>query len=106
MHVEASTSFSIFLSGFLVKTAAAVLFKMLGMFTGLQMFLLTWFLSLSVIFSTFMLFAESDLKRFVAIGTVQEMGFAVLLLVVTKSNSSSVAGNALLLHSLISIIMF
>lgn len=53
-----------------------------------------------------MLFAEADLKRFVAIGTIQEMGYATLILVITKSNNSSVAGTSLILHSLISIIMF
>lgn len=53
-----------------------------------------------------MLFAEADLKRFVAIGTIQEMGYATLMLVLSKSNNSSVAGTSLILHSLISIIMF
>lgn len=106
VHVEASTSFSIFLSGFLVKTAAVFLVKSLPLLSTNQFFFLTTILVTSVLVSTGMLVAESDMKRFVAIGTIQEMGLAALILVIVKTNSSSIAGNVLLLHSLISIIMF
>lgn len=106
VHVEASTSFSIFLSGFLVKTASAVLYAITPLITTSQQTTLTWLLVVSIITSTFMLFAEADFKRFVAIGTIQEMGLTTLLLVLTKSLNSSIAGTSLLLHSFISIIMF
>lgn len=95
-----------FLSGFLVKTAAIFFFKIMHLLSPTQELALLWLLSISVLCSTFMLFGESDLKRFVAICTIQEMGFAMLMLVLTKSENSSVSGNSLLVHSLISIVMF
>lgn len=104
--MEASTSFSMFLSGFLVKTAALFFFKIMHLLSEMQTSVITGLLLVSVICSTFMLFGESDLKRFVAVGTIQEMGFAMLLLVLTKSENSSVSGNSLLVHSLVSITMF
>lgn len=102
-HVEASTNFSIFLSGVLVKFA----------FFGLLRCLMTlnldpsWpfivpFLAMGLIEASFKLFLQIDLKKLVAYATVIEMHWLTIC-VVTGSSPIILAGFAMLInHALLS----
>jgi NADH:ubiquinone oxidoreductase subunit 4 (subunit M) len=73
-HVEASTNFSIFLSGVLVKFAFFGLFKCLSIVqTEPTFFAIIPFLTIGLIDSSFKLFYQIDLKKLVAYSTVVEM---------------------------------
>ena len=73
-HVEASTNFSIFLSGVLVKFAFFGLFKCLFLFSLEPTFIYAYpALILGLIDSSFKLFYQIDLKKLVAYSTVVEM---------------------------------
>lgn len=72
-HVEAVTSFSIFLSGFLVKIAIFGMFKY-SIFLGKEILTTTAALSLVSAINTSILFAyQVDLKKVIAYATIQEM---------------------------------
>lgn len=102
-HVEASTNFSIFLSGVLVKFA----------FFGLLRCLWTlnldpsWpfivpFLTMGLVEATFKLFLQIDLKKLVAYATVIEMHWLTIC-VVSGSSPTLLAGLAMLInHALLS----
>lgn len=102
-HVEASTNFSIFLSGVLVKFA----------FFGLLRCLLTlnldpsWpfiipFLAMGLIEASFKLFLQIDLKKLVAYATVIEMHWLTIC-IVSGSSPIILAGLAMLInHALLS----
>ena len=73
-HVEAPTGFSIFLSGFLVKSALFGFYK----FNNLLSFQLNTYLAVLVCFvgsldASFKMWHQVDLKKLVAYGTIQEM---------------------------------
>lgn len=73
-HVEASTNFSIFLSGVLVKFAFFGLFKCLvSIQTEPTFFFIFPFLTIGIIDAVFKLFYQIDLKKLVAYSTVVEM---------------------------------
>lgn len=78
-HVEAPTGFSIFLSGFLVKSALFGFYKyscLLGEISSTAFFLTICILG--VIDSSFKMWGQSDLKKLVAYGTIQEMNIIFL----------------------------
>jgi NADH:ubiquinone oxidoreductase subunit 4 (subunit M) len=73
-HVEASTNFSIFLSGVLVKFAFFGFFKCLVTFQVEPTFIYVYpFLLIGMIDAIFKLFYQIDLKKLVAYSTVIEM---------------------------------
>jgi NADH:ubiquinone oxidoreductase subunit 4 (subunit M) len=73
-HVEASTNFSIFLSGVLVKFAFFGLFRCLILLQTEPVFFFVFpFLFIGIIDSSFKLFYQIDLKKLVAYSTVLEM---------------------------------
>jgi NADH-quinone oxidoreductase subunit M len=73
-HVEASTNFSIFLSGVLVKFAFFGLFKCLLVIELEPTFIYVYpFLILGIVDSVLKLFYQIDLKKLVAYSTVVEM---------------------------------
>jgi len=73
-HVEASTNFSIFLSGVLVKFAFFGLFKCLLALELEPTFIYVYpFLILGIVDTVFKLFYQIDLKKLVAYSTVVEM---------------------------------
>lgn len=72
--MEASTNFSIFLSGVLVKFAFFGLFKCLIVMSLEPTFLYVYpFLILGIVDAVFKLFYQIDLKKLVAYSTVVEM---------------------------------
>lgn len=73
-HVEASTNFSIFLSGVLVKFAFFGLLKCLLVMQLEPTFIYVYpFLVLGIVDAVFKLFYQIDLKKLVAYSTVVEM---------------------------------
>ena len=78
-HVEASTGFSIFLSGILVKTALLGLFKFKFIFFYLNEFFIFFIISYGVIDVSLKMYSQVDLKKLVAYATIQEMGLLMLV---------------------------
>lgn len=78
-HVEASTNFSIFLSGVLVKFAFFGFLKCLLSITNEPTFFYCFpFIVIGILDSVFKLFYQIDLKKLVAFATVVEMHWLVL----------------------------
>jgi len=79
-HVEAPTGFSIFLSGFLVKSAIYGFYKfntLLG--SSLDTTLFTTFCLMGVVDASIKMWGQTDLKKLVAYATIQEMGIIYLV---------------------------
>jgi len=80
-HVDAPTGFSIFLSGFLVKTALFGFYKfsiVLGFFHNNIIF--STICLLGVVDASMKMWGQTDLKKLVAYATIQEMGLVYLTL--------------------------
>lgn len=107
VHVESPTAFSIFLSGFLVKSAFYCLFMLLSFFKGSDMYLvlLMWVLY-SLIMGTLGLSRQVDIKKLIAWATIQEMSFILLFLMFKQLVLTHVCIVFLILHGLISSFMF
>ena len=103
-HVEANTSFSIFLSGILLKTACVGFFK-LNIFYECS---LLWFtiLVVSFVLSSFSLVVQVDFKKLIAYSTIQEMSLLLLFLSFQSSCNSSVVKLFIILHILTTIQLF
>ena len=78
-HVEAPTGFSIFLSGFLVKSAVYGFYRLTNLLGGdLETTVLSTFCVLGILDSSLKMWGQTDLKKLVAYGTIQEMGLIYL----------------------------
>lgn len=102
-HVEASTNFSIFLSGVLVKFAFFGLFKCLIVMSLEPTFLYVYpFLILGIVDAVFKLFYQIDLKKLVAYSTVVEMHWLTICVISGQSNLLLASFAMLISHALIS----
>jgi len=102
-HVEASTNFSIFLSGVLVKFAFFGLFKCLLVVELEPTFLYVYpFLILGIVDAVFKLFYQIDLKKLVAYSTVVEMHWLTICIISGQSNLLLASFAMLISHALIS----
>ena len=85
-HVEASGGFSIYLSGFLVKTAIYGLYKFLPLFGFINSsYSNTFFIFIifyGIIDSSLKFWFQSDFKKLIAYCTIQEMNIILFLLLV------------------------
>lgn len=80
-HVEASAGFSMYLSGFLVKTALYGFYKytnILGL--GLNTTFFIVIALVGVVDASIKMFSQIDLKKLVAYCTIQEMNLIYLML--------------------------
>ena len=85
-HVEASTNFSIFLSGVLVKFAFFGLFKCLLTIQLEPTFYFVYpFLLIGIVDAVFKLFYQIDLKKLVAYATVVEMHWLTICIISGQS---------------------
>lgn len=85
-HVEASTNFSIFLSGVLVKFAFLGFFKFLMCFTvPIPVLFVYPFLCFGLVDAAFKLFYQIDLKKIIAYATVIEMHWLTICILSVKS---------------------
>lgn len=102
-HVEASTNFSIFLSGVLVKFAFFGFIKYLSIFDfDISIVWLYPFIFIGILDSGLKIYYQVDLKKLIAYSTVMEMHWLTLA-VVSGHNLFWVAGFAIMIsHALIS----
>lgn len=107
VHVESPTAFSIFLSGFLVKSALYCLFILLSLFNNVHnYFILTGWIFFSLIVATLGLAKQTDIKKLIAWATVQEMTFMLLFLVFKQIFLTHTCILFIILHGLMSSYMF
>lgn len=107
VHVEAPTGFSIFLSGFLVKTAffcfTYFYFIFKSTFTIIFMLgIICW----GVCDSSIRMWTSTDIKRLIAYATIQEMNFIVLFLVLLNSANFNFLNLFLFVHGILSALFF
>lgn len=102
-HVEASTNFSIFLSGVLVKFAFFGFFKCLLVFQVEPTFIYVYpFLLIGMVDAIFKLFYQIDLKKLVAYSTVIEMHWLTICVVSGQSSLMLASFCMLISHALLS----
>ena len=107
VHVESPTAFSIFLSGFLVKSALYCLFILLSIFHDVNnFFFLTIWILISLVVATLGLGRQTDFKKLIAWATVQEMTFMLLFLIFKQIFLMHICTLFLLLHGIMSTYMF
>jgi len=106
-HVDAPTGFSIFLSGFLVKTALLGFYKFnisLGYFNNTVLF--STICLIGIIDASLKMWGQTDLKKLVAYATIQEMGLVYLTL--CFGDTTAMVGGFIfsVTHALLSSIFF
>ena len=102
-HVEASTNFSIFLSGVLVKFAFFGLLKCLFSIQLEPTFIYIYpFLVIGITDAVFKLFYQIDLKKLVAYSTVVEMHWLTICIVSGQSNLMLSSFCMMISHALLS----
>lgn len=102
-HVEASTNFSIFLSGVLVKFAFFGLLKCLLTLHLEPTFIYVYpFLVIGIVDAVFKLFYQIDLKKLVAYSTVVEMHWLTMCVVSGQSNLMLASFCMMISHALLS----
>ena len=102
-HVEASTNFSIFLSGVLVKFAFFGLLKCLLIIQLEPTFIYIYpFLTIGIVDATLKLFYQTDLKKLVAYSTVVEMHWLTICVISGQSNLMLSSFCMMISHALLS----
>ena len=102
-HVEASTNFSIFLSGVLVKFAFFGLLKcLITIRLEPTLYLIYPFLTIGIFDAVFKLFYQIDLKKLVAYSTVVEMHWLTICVVSGQSVLMLASFCMLISHALLS----
>ena len=102
-HVEASTNFSIFLSGVLVKFAFFGLLKCLITLQLEPTFYFVYpFLTIGIVDSVFKLFYQIDLKKLVAYSTVVEMHWLTICVISGQTGLMLASFCMLISHALLS----
>jgi len=104
-HVEVNTTFSIFLSGVLVKIAIIGLYKFLFLFKVGVFFFLS-ILILSVLDITLKLFYQVDFKKVIAYCTIFEMNFLTVLIFFNNYLNLNLLFLMCILHTTFSAIFF
>jgi len=105
-HVEANTSFSIFLSGVLVKTALIGLLKFQYFFINTNNTLIIHIVIISLIATTYSLASQVDFKKLIAYTTVQEMSLIVFFIIYNNFINLNIILYFILIHTFFSIILF
>lgn len=107
VHVEAPAGFSMFLSGFLVKTAVYCFYVFSLPFTSpeAQKLTLLW-LGFCVLESSIKMWTQVDIKKLIAFATIQEMNLILLLLIPVGLTNIGTVVIFILMHGLLSIYMF
>ncbi len=107
VHVEAPTAFSIFLSGFLVKSSLYCLFMFFSIFkTNQSYFILIGWIFFSLIAGTVGLARVTDIKKLIAWATIQEMSFMLIFLIFKQLFLTHTCILFIILHGLMSTYMF
>lgn len=106
-HVEASSFFSIYLSGFLVKTAVYLFIKFFSILnaTYLTPLFLTFFV-IGVVDSSIKMWHQTDLKKLIAYTTVQEMNFLVIPILFNDYTGEVLVALFIVTHCILSSLLF
>ena len=105
-HVESITSFSIFLSGFLVKIAVFGLFRFYPIFSYSTKCIAICLLLSGGMAASAAFFRQADYKRLVAYSTVQEMAQIASLIFLVGPTNGALIGQFIVVHSLLSATFF
>lgn len=106
-HVEASSFFSMYLSGFLVKTAVFLFIKFYSIFNLSNFYNLPLILLLiGVIDSSIKMWHQTDLKKLIAYTTVQEMNFLCIPILWNDAFGEALVAIFIATHCLLSCIFF
>lgn len=106
-HVEASSFFSMYLSGFLVKTAVFLFIKfqpVIGAFDYSTPLLVIFIVG--VIDSSIKMWHQTDLKKLIAYTTVQEMNFLCIPILWNQEFGELITALFMATHCLLSCIFF
>lgn len=106
-HVEAPSGFSIYLSGFLVKTALYGFYKLnTSIFIDVDSSIFIAICIMGVVDSSLKMWGQTDLKKLVAYGTIQEMN--IIYLAFCWGDSCAILGGILFsaTHAFLSALMF
>ena len=106
-HVEAPSGFSMYLSGFLVKTALYGFYKISSLLGGeMNSIFFSTICIIGIVDSSLKMWGQTDLKKLVAYGTVQEMN--IIYLTLCWGDSLNVVSGILfcITHALLSVLMF
>lgn len=106
-HVEASSFFSIYLSGFLVKTAVYLFSFFLPFFsvsTDLNAFFI--FAVIGIIDSSIKMWSQTDLKKLIAYTTVQEMNLLFIPILWNNEFTEFLVSFFIITHCLLSSLFF
>lgn len=106
-HVEAPAGFSIFLSGFLVKTAIYGFYKITNEFgSEIDTYFFSVFVVMGIIDASMKMWGQIDLKKLVAYGTVQEMN--IIYIAFLWGDTGAFIGGVLfcITHAFLSSLMF
>lgn len=106
-HVEASSFFSMYLSGFLVKTAVFLFIKfysLLSVYAYIDLFLALFVVG--VVDSSIKMWHQVDLKKLIAYTTVQEMNFLCIPILWNDAFGETLVALFIATHCLLSCIFF
>lgn len=106
-HVEAPAGFSMFLSGFLVKTAIYGFYKITTLFnTEVNTSIFITICIVGVVDSSLKMWGQTDLKKLVAYCTIQEMNLIYLTLCWGDTDMVITSILFIMMHGLLSTLMF
>ncbi len=106
-HVEAPAGFSMYLSGFLVKSAIFGFYKLSNIIGGeIDTIIFSTIALIGVIDASLKMWGQTDLKKLVAYGTIQEMN--LIYLVFCYGDTYAIIGGILFcfMHAILSSLMF
>lgn len=106
-HVEAPSGFSIYLSGFLVKSALFGFYKLTSLVhTEINTVFFSTLAFIGVLDSSLKMWGQSDLKKLVAYCTVQEMNLIFFLFLLGDSGVLNIGVLFTFTHAFLSVLMF
>lgn len=105
-HVEVNTSFSIFLSGVLVKTALIGFMKYNIFFIHTNNFFLIYLILVSLMFTALSLNSQMDLKKLIAYLTIQEMSLITIFIFYNNYINMNIILYFIIFHTILSLLLF
>lgn len=107
VHVEAPTGFSIFLSGFLVKTALFCLIILFNILKTKNLIIISLVIvSWGAIDASIRMWTATDIKRLIAFATIQEMNLIMLFVFLGNYTNYQILNSFILIHGILSALFF
>lgn len=107
VHVEAPTGFSIFLSGYLVKTALFCLIYFINIFKlSFLVYMSSAWIIWGSIDASIRMWSATDIKRLIAFATIQEMNLILIYVLLTSNTYYKLLNTFILVHGLLSALLF